>query len=689
MPETFDTIVIGGGPGGYVAAIRAAQLGQKTAVVERDKAGGRCLNYACIPAKTILRTAEIYDEAKNGAELGIVGDVSIDWDALQARRAKVSESLSSGVKFLWDKNKITMIEGEGSLTAEGNVVGRRRGLRGRRRDPRHRLGGAADPRRRVRRPRRRHLGRLVAARAAEEDRRRRRRRLGLGDRLRLRAPRHRGDPDRDARRRSSPPRTRTSPRSSNASSRNRGSRSRPAPRWRTSRSARARSSSPTATSRPRSTTSASPAAAAPTPRALDLTAAGVELDESGRKIKVDPYRQTTNPKVFAIGDLVNKKALAHKAEEEGVVAVEKPPASRPSRSTRSCWSAPPSPTRRSPASASPRRPPRRPGHEVKIGKQKISGEGAGTVYDDKDGIVKLVVDAKYGEVLGAHIVGNRACDMIAELVATMALEGGVPGARADRPPAPDGLRGGARRGARRRRLGDPRLSALQIGASGSSVELGSRTECAPLASLRPLICLISDVERATFYYDLGSPYAYLSAERISRALHRGRAGAAGVAADPARRALPALRPRLLGDGPRRAPRGSPRSSARAAAYGLPPIVWPDPWPGEHADRDAGRDLRQADRPHRLLQPRRLPPGLRRRPRPDRSRQRDDRRRRLRAPPAGAAKRRSQTDDRQRRLREATDAAAAAGVFGVPRVRVGERGLLGRRPARGGGRGGPA
>ena len=64
MADSFDMIVIGGGPGGYVAAIRAAQLGKKTAVVERDKAGGRCLNYACIPAKTILRTAEIYTEAR-------------------------------------------------------------------------------------------------------------------------------------------------------------------------------------------------------------------------------------------------------------------------------------------------------------------------------------------------------------------------------------------------------------------------------------------------------------------------------------------------------------------------------------------------------------------------------------------------------------------------------------------------
>src|SRR6201999_3232257 len=121
MPESFDTIVIGGGPGGYVAAIRASQLGKKTAVVERDKPGGRCLNYACIPAKTILRSAEIYDDVRNGADLGIVGDVSIDWPALQARRAKVSESLSSGVQFLWDKNKITKIEGEGSLTPSGDV----------------------------------------------------------------------------------------------------------------------------------------------------------------------------------------------------------------------------------------------------------------------------------------------------------------------------------------------------------------------------------------------------------------------------------------------------------------------------------------------------------------------------------------------------------------------------------------
>src|SRR5512146_1283712 len=100
MADSYDAIVIGGGPGGYVAAIRAAQLGRKTAVVERDKPGGRCLNYACIPAKTLLRTAEVYDEAQNRAELGGTGKgASLGWDGVGKRRAAVSESLSSGVQM--------------------------------------------------------------------------------------------------------------------------------------------------------------------------------------------------------------------------------------------------------------------------------------------------------------------------------------------------------------------------------------------------------------------------------------------------------------------------------------------------------------------------------------------------------------------------------------------------------------
>src|SRR5687767_10939672 len=123
MADSYDVIMIGGGPGGYVAAIRAAQLGLNTAVVEKDKPGGRCLNYACIPAKTMLHTAEIYDHAANSAELGVkVTKAAIDWKALAKRRAKVSETLSGGVKMLWDKNKVTLIEGEAGLDGDANVI---------------------------------------------------------------------------------------------------------------------------------------------------------------------------------------------------------------------------------------------------------------------------------------------------------------------------------------------------------------------------------------------------------------------------------------------------------------------------------------------------------------------------------------------------------------------------------------
>src|SRR6478672_10889223 len=119
----YDVIVIGGGPGGYVAAIRAAQLGQKTAVVERDKAGGRCLNYACIPAKTVLHTAEIFSTvSESGGDLGIKATgTSIDWKALQERRAKVSKTLEDGVQFLWNKNKAEFLHDEASLAGPNKV----------------------------------------------------------------------------------------------------------------------------------------------------------------------------------------------------------------------------------------------------------------------------------------------------------------------------------------------------------------------------------------------------------------------------------------------------------------------------------------------------------------------------------------------------------------------------------------
>ena len=118
--SAYDCIVIGSGPGGYVAAIRAAQLGKKTAVVEKDKVGGRCLNYACIPAKAVLRSADLLSEIRDAGDYGLnVAGVEVDYDAVQERRGKVVSTLTGGVGGLFKKNGIDLIDGEATLTPSG------------------------------------------------------------------------------------------------------------------------------------------------------------------------------------------------------------------------------------------------------------------------------------------------------------------------------------------------------------------------------------------------------------------------------------------------------------------------------------------------------------------------------------------------------------------------------------------
>src|SRR3954452_21231421 len=124
MADAYDCIVIGSGPGGYVAAIRAAQLGMKTAVVEKDDVvGGRCLNYACIPAKAVLRSADVLSEVRDAGEVGIRvgGDVDVDFAAIMERRARVIKTLTGGVAGLFKKNGVDVVRGRGAVTADGHV----------------------------------------------------------------------------------------------------------------------------------------------------------------------------------------------------------------------------------------------------------------------------------------------------------------------------------------------------------------------------------------------------------------------------------------------------------------------------------------------------------------------------------------------------------------------------------------
>ena len=124
MAETsFDIIVIGSGPGGYVAAIRAAQLGMKTAVVERKHLGGICLNWGCIPTKALLRTGEIYETIKHASDFGIsVKEIDFDIKKVVERSRQVAAQLNGGVTHLLRKNKVTVIDGNGQLNGPGKVA---------------------------------------------------------------------------------------------------------------------------------------------------------------------------------------------------------------------------------------------------------------------------------------------------------------------------------------------------------------------------------------------------------------------------------------------------------------------------------------------------------------------------------------------------------------------------------------
>src|SRR5450631_2604215 len=116
----YDVAIVGAGPGGYVAAIRAAQLGLKTVVIEREHLGGICLNWGCIPTKALLRTSEVYNLFKHAADFGLKAEgVTFDLAKVVERSRKVSARLTSGVGYLMKKNKITVVDGSAKIKSAG------------------------------------------------------------------------------------------------------------------------------------------------------------------------------------------------------------------------------------------------------------------------------------------------------------------------------------------------------------------------------------------------------------------------------------------------------------------------------------------------------------------------------------------------------------------------------------------
>src|SRR2546430_2489137 len=120
MADSFDVVIVGGGPGGYVAALRAAQLGARTAIIEKDRLGGTCLVRGCIPTKALLQSSELYSLVKSGADFGLVTDgVGFDWAVAQKRKAAVVDQLVKGVEGLLKAGGVSVIRGAARFVEAG------------------------------------------------------------------------------------------------------------------------------------------------------------------------------------------------------------------------------------------------------------------------------------------------------------------------------------------------------------------------------------------------------------------------------------------------------------------------------------------------------------------------------------------------------------------------------------------
>jgi dihydrolipoamide dehydrogenase len=426
MPESsYDCLVIGSGPGGYVAAIRAAQLGMKTAVVEKDRVGGRCLNYACIPAKAVLRVADVLSEIREADEYGIkVGPAEVDFAGVTARRLKVVKTLTGGIAGLMKKNAIDVIEGSATLTGGGRVKVGDREITAKtivlaagsvkRPIPGAEFGGrvigteeawALDelPRTMA----------VVGAGASGSEIASAYARLGtqllLFEALDRVLPTEDTDisklAERGLKKQGMTIHTGTLVQSIESSA----------------------SSVKFAYGDETGEVDWLVIAAGrgPDVEGLGLAEAGVKLGENGL-IEVDGAMHTSAEGVYAIGDLVPGPALAHKASDEGIIAVE---AAAGMTTHPIEYIDIPRATFCTPNVASfglTEAQAREQGHDVVVGKVQYGAVGAGTVYGDRTGLVKIVGDKRYGELLGGHIIGAKATELIQELVNARALEGGYP-----------------------------------------------------------------------------------------------------------------------------------------------------------------------------------------------------------------------------------------------------------------------
>ncbi len=430
----FDLIVVGSGPGGYVAAIRASQLGMKVAVVEREAVGGICLNWGCIPTKALLKSAQVFEYISHAEDYGIkVGSAKVDFDKMVGRSRDVANGMSKGINFLFRKNKITLLEGNGELmrgkkvkvtdkdgkateyTAKNIIIatgGRAKAL------PNVPIDGKKVIGYRKAMTLEKQPKSMVVIGAGA---------IGvefayfyasIGTEVTVvefmqqgLLPREDADVSKEMNKiykkkgikvlgNTAVESVDTKGRGCTVSVKNRKSGE---------------------VSEIKCDVVLSATGVTPNTENIGLETLGVRMAERGL-IAVDDFYQTNVPGIYAIGDVTPGPALAHTASAEGILCVEKMAGHQVEPLN---YGNIPSCTYCVPEVASvgmTELAAKEAGFEVKVGKFPFSASGKASAAGDKSGFVKVIFDAKYGEFLGAHMVGQNVTELIAEVVVARKLE---------------------------------------------------------------------------------------------------------------------------------------------------------------------------------------------------------------------------------------------------------------------------
>ncbi len=431
--DKFDLIVVGSGPGGYVAAIRASQLGMKVAVVERESLGGICLNWGCIPTKALLKSAQVFEYINHAKDYGIqVEKASVEFDSMIKRSRNVADGMSKGINFLFRKNKIEVLNGHGKLlrgkkvevedkdgnkktyTAEHIIIatgGRAKEL------PSVPIDGKKVVEYRKAMTLDKQPKKMIVVGAGAIGTEFAYFYSSIGTEVTVvefmeqgLVPREDADVSKEMNKiykkkginvlaNTSVEAVDTKGRGCKVTVKNR----------KTGK-----------TEELKCDIVLSAAGVTPNTENIGLEALGIKTDRG--LIQVDEFYRTNVAGIYAIGDATPGAALAHVASAEGIICVEKIAGKHPQpmdyNNIPSCTYCVPEVASVGYTEAAAKEA----GYDIKVGKFPFSASGKASAAGSKEGFVKVIFDAKYGEFLGAHMVGYNVTEMIAEVVAARKLE---------------------------------------------------------------------------------------------------------------------------------------------------------------------------------------------------------------------------------------------------------------------------